>query len=180
MKVTKEYEKFFHPLAAGEKITLSDAQTKLYILVENEMYCVDVDRGIIQNIKQEIKKCDFLCYDEANKKCHLIELKGAIIKKAHKQILATLINIKAISKLSFLLEDLQYLDAYIVSPGRQEVPKGVDDVKRNITRELAKFCSARPKNIDDLLKFVKVVPKSNMLINKNGHIICSCTAPLHL
>lgn len=178
MKVSKEYAGFFHHLNAGERATLSDAQTKLYILVESEMYYVDVDHGIIKNSKQNIKKCDFLCYDALNKNCHLIELKGAVIKEAQKQISATLGHIKANGDISFLLEGLQFLDAYIVSPGRQEVPKGVDDVKRRITRELAKFCSVRLKNIDILLKFVRVVPKSKSLSERDGHIICSNAAPL--
>lgn len=180
MKVPEAYAEFFHHLDSGERVTLRDDQTTLYILVENEMYYVDVDRGIIQNVRQQIKKCDFLCYDELNRNCHLIELKGAVIKEAQKQILETLQNIKADDQISFLLEKLQRLDAYIVSPGRQEVPRGVDDVKRAITRELARHCSVRPKNIDTLLKFVKVVRKLNTLSEKDGRILCSHTAPLRL
>lgn len=60
MKIPKEYDAFFHHLEAGERDTLKDDQTKLFIIVENEMYRVTVDCGIIPNVREGIKKCDFL------------------------------------------------------------------------------------------------------------------------
>jgi len=178
MKIPKEYAAFFHHLEAGERVTLQDAQTKLFILVESEMYYVDVDRGIIANIREQIRKCDFLCYDEINRKCHLIELKGAVIKRAYEQIAQTLENIEENKKVSFLLKNLQRLDAYIVSPGRQEVPRGVNEMRRQLAKKLAKKCSVRPENIDDLLMCVKVVAGQRSLVQRDGHILCSNAAPL--
>lgn len=178
MKIPKEYDAFFHHLKAGERDTLKDDQTKLFIIVDNEMYRVTVDRGIIPNVREGIKKCDFLCYDEINMKCHLIELKGTVIKRAYEQIEETLKNIEGNEMVSFLLKNLQILDAYIVSSGRQEVPRGVDDVKRQLAKKLAKRCSARPKNIDDLLMCVRVVANQKVLSQKDGHILCSNEAPL--
>lgn len=178
MKIPKEYAAYFYHLRAGERDTLEDDQTKLFILVENEMYRVTVDGGILPNVREGIKKCDFLCYDEINMKCHLIELKGTVIKKAYKQIEETLKNIEADEKVSFLLKRLQRLDAYIVSSGRQEVPRGVDDTKRQLARKLAEKCTDRPKDINELLMCVKVVPKQKALVQRDGHILCSNEAPL--
>lgn len=178
MKIPKEYDAFFHHLKAGERDTLKDDQTKLFIIVENEMYRVTVDCGIIPNVREGIKKCDFLCYDEINMKCHLIELKGTVIKRAYEQIEETLKNIEGNEKVSFLLKRLQRLDAYIVSPGRQEIPRGVNDTKRQLAKKLAEKCADRPKDINELLMCVKVVPKQKVLIRRDGHIICSNEAPL--
>ena len=178
MKPPKKYKDYFHLLSSGKRTTLHDEQTKLYILAENDLYWVEVDRGIIQNIASGIKKCDFLCYVETERVSHLIELKGEYTQAAPKQISETIKNIKNDSCISFLVQDVQLLDAYIVSPGRQEVPRGVDEIKRKITRELAKHCTKPVTNIDSLLKFVKVVPKQKKLVEKNGHIICSNDAPI--
>lgn len=178
MTTPEKYKDYFHFHSAGSRVTLTDEQTKLFIMAEHSLYCVDVDRGIIKNVSDGIKKCDFLCYIDADRITHLIELKGAYTQEAPKQISATLKNIKDNPDISFLVQNVQLIDAYIVSPGRQEIPRGVDDIKRKITRELAKHCTKRVGNIDSLLKFVKVVPKQKKLVDKNGHIICSNDAPI--
>ena len=178
MKIPKKHEDYFHFLPKGNRKTLQDDQTKLFIMAENDLYYVEVDRGIIKNTRDGIRKCDFLCYIESDKISHLIELKGEYAAEAHKQIAATIKNIQSDSDISFLITDVNLLDAYIVSPGRQEVPRGVDDVKRQITRELAKHCKTRVKNIDSLLKFVKVVPKQKKFVENNGHVLCSNEAPI--
>lgn len=180
MEIPKEYAAFFYHLKAGERDTLKDEQTKLFILAENEMYRVTVDRGIVANTRGKIRKCDFLCYDEVNMRCHLIELKGAIIEEACSQIEETLKNIGDNKKVSFLLKDLQRLDAYIVSSGRQEIPRGMKETKRQLVRKMAAKCSVKPQNIDDLLMCVKVVPRQKTLVQRDGQIICSNEAPLRL
>lgn len=124
MKVPETYAKFFHHLESGERVTLRDDQTTLYILVQNEMYYVDVDRGIIQNVRQQIKKCDFLCYDELNRNCHLIELKGAVIKEAQKQILETLQNIKADDQISFYWKSCNGWMPILSALGVRRFPEG--------------------------------------------------------
>lgn len=178
MKIPKKYTCYFHHLKPGERVTLSDEQTKLYIKSDGELYYVDVDRGVVQNTRDSIKKCDFLCYKEQEKLCHLIELKGAIVQEAPKQIRATIKNIKENGELAFLVTGLRRLDAYIVSPGRQEIPRGIDEIKRQVTRELASHCSGQVENIDSLLKFVKVVSKQKKLSDINGKILCSNEAPI--
>lgn len=178
MKTPKKYNDYFHFLEAGSRATLQDEQTKLFIIAENALYVVDVDRGIVKNISDGIKKCDFLCYLDGQRITHLIELKGAYTQEAPKQISETLKHIRNDPDISFLVQSVQLIDAYIVSPGRQEIPRGVDEIKRKITRELAKHCTRTVDNIDSLLKFVKVVPKQKKLVDKNGHIICSNDAPI--
>lgn len=180
MKIPEKYKECFHYVSTGNRTTLSDAQTKLYIRAINDLYYVDVDRGIIKNIRDNIRKCDFLCYVEVNMNCHLIELKGTNIDAAYKQLIETIKHIEANHDVSFLTHDLQRLDAYIVSPQRQIIPKGVNESARSLARELARKCQKRPKKIDSLLYYVKVLPKQKVLSMKEGHILCSNEAPLEL
>ncbi len=74
------------------------------------------------------------------------------------------------------------LEAFIVSPGRRKVPKDLDKRMLKLARKLALRChpNFRPENIMELIHFVIVVPKCNMLIHKKQthEWICSGTAPI--
>ncbi|WP_205744221.1 hypothetical protein, partial [Enterobacter roggenkampii] len=73
---------------------------------------VIVDRGIIPNVKQEIRKCDYLIYGEIKGTTHLIELKGSVIDEAYKQLNATIKNISADKNILYLINGRDRLDAY--------------------------------------------------------------------
>lgn len=78
------------------------------------------------------------------------------------------------------LQGLSRLDAYVVSPQRQKIPDDIDETKRRLCRRLALYCGERPENIFDLLKFVKVCPKVQKLVEKDGVIRCANAHPLEL
>lgn len=177
MNPPKKYEQYFEKLADGSRKTLKDSNTKLFIRVRREMYLVTVDRGIVQDVRDGIQKCDYLLYDEINAKTHLIELKGEIIKKALEQLELSIENIRTVTDVCYLLEKLKILDAYIVSPERQQIPVGINSLERNLAGKLAKRCSERPKNILQLIKYVKVYPDGEKS-EKDRHIICSNRNPL--
>ena len=50
-------------LKKDDRKTLSDAQTKLYIKAENDVFIIKVDNGIFND---NVKKCDYLAYREKN------------------------------------------------------------------------------------------------------------------
>lgn len=178
MNIPADYSLYFVEQQENCTFVLRDDQTRLYLLFLDRMYIVKVDRGIIQNIRPGIRKCDYLIYDNGNLQTHLIELKGSIIRKAIDQICNTLDNISANQDIAFLLCPLNLLDAYIVSPGRQNIPVGIDSRVRDLARRLACLSRQRVRNIFELVKFVKVLPSQRILTDRNGHVLCSSEAPL--
>lgn len=180
MRIPHQYDAFFEPVHAGERKTFSDAQTKLFVRFQNTIYAVVVDRGIVKDIRPNIRKCDFLCYNDLDKITHLIELKGAKINEALEQILKSVDNISEIQELSFLVQGLQKLDAYIVSPIRQEIPNGINDKRRMLARKLAARSNTKFQDITSLVKFVKVLPKQAAVSDDGTHVLISNQAPLEL
>ena len=102
--------------------TLSDAQTKLYIKAENDIFIIKVDNGIF---KDDVKKCDYLAYRE-KEVSNFIELKGSKIDKAYIQIIETIKNISNNDKLKHLT-DTKKLKAYIVSKEKNKSHNGIEN-----------------------------------------------------
>lgn len=180
MKVPDRYLRFCTYLEKGRKITLSDEQTKLYLKAKEAVWIIKVDRGIIPNARQEIRKCDYLIYGETKETTHLVELKGAVIDEAYKQLNKTIDHIADVKEIAYLTSDRDILDAYIVSPNSQRIPKGVNSHERELAKRLASRCRVKPENILDLISYVKVVPKQARLVKQGRHIICSGQAPVEI
>lgn len=129
------------------------------------------------------KKCDYLIYS-SDGTTHLFELKGTVIDKAFEQLKNTLPLLDAEQDLSELVKNRSRVDAYIVSPMQITYPQNISSQKRMLAQKLSKRCSnqERPKNILDLVKFVKVIPgkKSSKIIQKEDAIICPYGASLEL
>lgn len=178
MKVPDHLKRYYSCLEKNSKITLKDEQTKLYIKAKEEIWVITVDRGIIPNIKQAVRKCDYLIYGEIKGTTHLIELKGSVIDEAYKQLNETIKNIIANEDISYLLEGRDVVDAYIVSPNSQKIPKGINSHERELARHLASRCRVRQADITELIHYVKVVPKQARLVKKGRHIECSGQAPV--
>lgn len=174
MKIPNELEKYFQSIKEGDKIELSDAQTKIIIKPEHECYKIIVDKGIIQNVCQGIKKSDFAILDEIDNNLVLVELKGAVIDKAILQLMETLKNIES--------NELLQIVGCIVSPNRQQIPKGSNSHVRELAKKLYSKSKNKPQDMMDLIWYIKVVPKQKeFVINKNNHqIICSNRMPLSL
>ena len=175
---------YFTFLATGQRHTLSDEKTKLFLRAKQEMQVVKVDKGIVKDEgiagENQIRKCDYLCKIDRQKWIHLIELKGKVIKDSFLQLENTPKAIEKKSTYGSWLQGLSRLDAYVVSPQRQKIPDDIDETKRRLCRRLALYCGERPENIFDLLKFVKVCPKVQKLVEKDGVIRCSNAHPLEL
>jgi hypothetical protein len=175
-----KYKEYFKEVNPSGRETLQDDKTKLHIRAKNELYLVAVDKGIVKNTSPNIKKCDFLIYDKCNNVSYLIELKGAVIKEAFKQLEASLLNIASISECKFLINSVNLLCAYIVSPKRMDFPRGLGDDEKHIAEALARKCKVKVKNILELIKYIVVVPKTHAFSERDRHIICSSDHPLEI
>jgi hypothetical protein len=171
--------KFFDKKEENQKFTLADDRTKLYIKAGNEFYLIKVDDGIIQNIEENIKKCDYMIYDECNLESHMIELKGTNIDAAFTQIEETVIRLSKMDDYSDMVNTVNTLDAFIVSPNGHKFPRGVETKERKLTQVLGRKCKSKPKNILQLLKYVKVVPRAKLSV-KDREIICSGDSPMSI
>lgn len=182
MKIPNELEKYFQSIKEGDKIELSDAQTKIIIKPEHECYKIIVDKGIIQNVCQGIKKSDFAILDEIDNNLVLVELKGTVIDKAILQLMETLKNIESNELLQILVLERNRIVGCIVSPNRQQIPKGSNSHARELAKKLYSKSKNKPQDMMDLIWYIKVVPKQKeFVINKNNHqIICSNRMPLSL
>lgn len=181
MKIYKQDEVYFREMNKGDIETLADAQTRLVIKAEGQrMLLVAVDRGIVCNIEPGIRKSDFLTYGLERAYTHLIELKGKNINAAYEQLGQTVENVTEKSNYPELVKNRDIIDAYIVSPGQQTIPRGNNKEEKKLAELLARRSRTRVKNIFDLIHYVKVVPKLRSQVVKNRRIQCSGTAPLEL
>ena len=155
--------------------TLSDAQTKLYIKAENDIFIIKVDNGIF---KDDVKKCDYLTYRE-KEVSNFIELKGSKIDKAYIQIIETIKNISNNDKLKHLT-DTKKLKAYIVSKEKNKIPKGIENKAKELAKILYTKSKIRPDNMIDLIKYVLVVTNNDKRQSSINRIICSYKNPLIL
>lgn len=175
-------DSYFDTVEAGERRTLSDEKTKLFLRAKQAMQIVKVDQGIVKDAgilgENQIRKCDYLCKNDAHKQVHLIELKGEVIKDAFLQLENTPNAIKEKSAYGSLLDGLSRMDAYVVSPQKQRVPADIDETKRRLCRKMASYSKERLENIFELLKLVKVGAKIKVLVEKDGVIWCSNECPL--
>lgn len=179
MRVQKKDEQYFTRLQAGEKATLSDAQTTLVVQAESEMLVAAVDHGIIKGMGAGERKCDYLTFGTDKANTHLIELKGKVIDAAFDQLMRTVENLGK-SAYPETMRNRDRLDAYIVSPGSQSIPQGINKKERKLASLLARNSRLQVQNELELIQYVKVVPKQKSLVKKNRKIICSGTAPLRL
>jgi len=164
---------------ADEKFTLKDEQTSLYLHVKTDKLEVRVDKGITKDIVSDTKRCDFLLYDKAEKTTHLIELKGEKIDRAYKQLAETIRIISDLPNDKHLLEKLDILEAYIVSP-HPKLPKDLESKERILSRALSKRCNKKLMDLLDLIHYVQVVPKANGVTKSGRRIIISGKYPLSL
>lgn len=181
MMIQKQDQKYFKEMRRGSTKTLADTQTKLVIKAEGQqMLLVTVDRGVVRNVEPNIMKCDFLTYGLEKPYTHLIELKGKIIKKAYDQLCNTIGNIVSQSDYPELVQNRDRIDAYIVSPGQQTIPRGINNKEKQLAELLARRSRKRVSNMYDLVHYVRVVPKWNKPVVKGRQILCSGESPLLL
>lgn len=175
----------FEPLAVGKTKSLGDKKSEQnsYLPVkaqEKNVFVATPDGRLIPDIDGQ-RKCDYLIYCKDVPQVCFAELKGANIKNSvknpHDQIIQTVQYFSKDSELKELTHGKVEKHAFIVSPGRQKIPKGTETMERRLWNTLRQ--SNKKSEIYDLVHYVKVT-KSDRYSCKNGHIICSSNSPISL
>lgn len=170
---------FIKQLKKDETITLSDSQTKVFIYALDDIDIIKVDKGILPD---NIQKCDYLAYRKQDKTC-FIELKGKKIYEAYKQIISSINYIFNDKDLSFLINDVKTLYAYIVSKEKNKIPKGSDSKERELANILYRKSKEKSKinNAVNLVKYVRTVPNNDKRESSDeNNLICISKNPLKL
>ena len=113
---------------------------------------------------------------------YLMELKGAVIDEALKPLLSTIEIIENSDELKTLIRNRSKLISCVVSPNRQQIPKGGSSHERALAKKLYDKSLIRPQNMFDLIYYIKVVQKQELatINKKNRQVVCSNRNPLVL
>ena len=91
----------------------------------------------------------------------LIELKGTKIDRAYKQIESSIIYLE--SNDSNLIHN-NFVNAYIVSPSRQKLPRGGDLSERCLAKKIRNLCKIKQGSMIDRIKYVIIKPCTNIIL----------------
>lgn len=181
-----KYTEEFESLKKGEKRTLKDSKSdkNSYMPIEicdEEVYLTEPDGKLIPSIPNQ-HKCDFLIYCQKVLQTCFIELKGNNISvkdgyNPYDQIIDTIKFLRNEDELKEIVAGNIEKHAFIVSPGRQKIPKGIETKERALWQQLIQNGNNKGK-ILELIHYVKVT-KSDRYSN-NGQIICSPKSPVQL
>lgn len=181
-----KYNGEFELLKKGEKRnirdTKSDKNSSVPVKVNDEnIYVTEPDGKLIPNIKNQ-QKCDLLIYCQNQPQACFIELKGENIsaKKEYNpydQIIDTIKFLRNEEELKNLVSRDVEKHAFIVSPGRQNIPRGMKTKERQLWQNLAQL-QKKSRTTWDLVHYVKVT-KSDRYSNKE-QIICSPESPIQI
>lgn len=182
----ENYHELFERLRRGERRNLkdqkSDKNSFLPIEVNEEpVFLTEPDGKLIPDMDRQ-QKCDFLIYCPGRPQTCFVELKGENISvkdgyNPYDQIGATIDFLKKDEQLKELVEQTVEKHAFIVSPGRQKVPRGVESKERLLWQKLIQK-GGQKKTISDLIHYVKVTKSDRY--SDNGQIICSPKAPVKI
>lgn len=179
-----KYSELFELLKKGETRNLADAESSknsfIPVRVNDEMvFLTEPDRKLIPNMERQ-QKCDFLIYCKNKPQACFIELKGENISvkknyNPYDQIMDTIRFLQTEEELKSLVGTDVEKHAFIVSPGRQKIPRGVELKERQLWQKLVQPGAKRAK-ISELVHYVKVT-KSDRYSDKS-QIICSPGSPM--
>ena len=181
-----KYTESFECLKNGEKRTLRDLKSDKNSIMpieicDEEVYLTEPDGKLIPNMANQ-QKCDFLIYCKKVSQTCFIELKGANISvkdsyNPYDQIIATIKFLWNDDELKGIVAGHIENHAFIVSPGRQKIPKGIETKERTLWQQLIQGGKNKRK-IPEVVHYVKVT-KADRYSN-NGQIICSTKSPVQL
>lgn len=182
MNIPSKYQQYFFSVEAQNNIELQDDRTRIIVRDEKNCLKIIVDKGIINDVSHGIKKSDFAIVEDSNGNFYLMELKGAVIDEALKQLLSTIEIIEGSGELQSLIKNRSKLIACIVSPNRQQIPKGGSSHERALAKKLYDKSRIRPQNMFDLIYYIKVVQRQEQatINKKTRQVICSNRNPLVL
>ena len=183
------YNPMFKLLEQNKPTTIVDTKSEQHssipvLAYDTESYITEPDGKLIPQINNQ-RKCDYLIYCKNIPQTSFIELKGANIstKKGYNpydQIIDTIAYLNSIASLKDIVNSMTEKHAFIVSPRRQKIPKGVETKERRLWQALIQQ-SSLPKSLcpkaSDIVHYVKVTP-SDRYSDKNGQIICSSKFPI--
>lgn len=181
-----KYDNKFELLRKGEKKHLKDLKSiqNSFIPVEvcdEEVYMSEPDGGLIPE-EQNRHKCDYLLYCKNSSQINFIELKGANISaksgyNPYSQIIDTVKFFKEDEDLKSIVDRKMEKHAFIVSPGRQKIPRGSEIMERQLWKALMQDGTKR--EINEIVHYVKVT-RSDRYSNNKGQIICSPGNPVKI
>lgn len=150
-------------------------------VIDEHVYMTEPDGKLIPNIQNQ-HKCDFLIYCRTALQTCFVELKGENITvkedyNPYDQIMDTIKYLKDEDELKELVGINIEKHAFIVSPGRQKIPKGIESKERLLWQKLVQGGMEKRK-IADLVHYVKVT-KTDRYSN-NVQIICSPKSPIKI
>lgn len=178
-----KYNDVFELVKAGESKNLKDAKSEknatMPIKANGEnVYVTEPDGKLIPNISGQ-KKCDYLLYCPNKPQTCFVELKGANISikesyNPYDQIIDTIKYLQQDDLLKDLVTTNVEKHAFIVSPGRQKLPRGVETKERQLWQKLVQI--GKKKSISNLVHYVKVTKKDRY--SNKEQIICSPSSPI--
>lgn len=163
-----KYTAYFEKLENGKKVNLKDLKSdqNAFIPIEvcdEKVYMTEPDGKLIQNIDNQ-QKCDFMIYCQNLPQTCFIELKGANKFIRQQEELKELVSANT------------ERHAFIVSNGRQKIPKGIETKERALWQML--FQNGKNRRILELVHYVKVTP-ADRYSNKE-RIVCSPKSPVKI
>ena len=180
-----KYTDNFECLKNGKKVNLKDLKSdqNAFMPIEvcdEKVYMTEPDGKLIQNIDNQ-QKCDFMIYCQNLPQTCFIELKGANISNKkdynpYDQIIDTIKFIRQQEELKELVSANTERHAFIVSNGRQKIPKGIETKERALWQML--FQNGKNRRILELVHYVKVTP-ADRYSNKE-RIVCSPKSPVKI
>lgn len=183
-----KYTIYFEKLEIGKTVKLIDKKSIKNTFVpikstKEDIYTTEPDGKIIPPIKGQ-KKCDFLIYAKNETQVCFLELKGINISidedyNPYDQIIETIKYFKNDLELKNLVDNKIEKHAFIISPGRQKIPSGVDQKERQLLKYLIQININKPSSINELIHYVKVTAKDRYS-NCKGQIICSSSDPINI
>lgn len=182
-----KYKDSFDVFKKGEKRNLKDTKSDKNTFIpiestEDGIYITEPDGKLIPDAYKQ-KRCDYLIYCKKKHQTLFIELKGENISSKkdynpYSQIIDTITFLQSEEELKGLVNASIEKHAFIVSPGRQKIPKGIELKERQLWQKLIQYGASKTK-MSELVHYVKVT-KTDRYSNKNNQIICSPKSPIKI
>lgn len=159
MSLQSRYGNWVSILRSGQRATLREEGAFLFIRTQDDVFIIQIDGGVIPNEIQNQLSCDFLIHNSVHKWTRLVELKGVDVEHACDQIRATIIFAEHDEDLKGILDDMDLLKGYIVSP-HFNVPDISNTHRTKVCQKLYDKSKHKLKTLFHHLVFVRCVPKN--------------------
>lgn len=181
LPVSEEYARNFFVLENGKKLILKDecseANSSLPIIALTRLFYAKSDNSEFITDSTGQKKADYIIFCHADIiQVGFIELKGSNISgEPFQQIVCTIDFLKKTEGLKELVSSKVEKHAFIVSPFRQKIPKGLYSYERTLLKKLG-----TKQNVEQNAKFLHYVTviHGKKYSDKQQRIIYSSDYPL--